>query len=108
MTILGLYKNREDVFRDHLSIYWSNLSRLNNLLMVMNISMFFLTGLVSRGYYYTFISMGCLLLVGLGGLVPVACLNRLWYYLIYMILEITGLYFLSASVVYWIRTGAVI
>ncbi len=34
---------------DHVN-YWSNLSRINNLLVIMNISMFFLTGLVLKGY----------------------------------------------------------
>jgi hypothetical protein len=38
---------------DHV-IFWSNLCRLNNLLVIMNISMFFLTGLVAKGYFYTF------------------------------------------------------
>ena len=37
---------------DHAN-YWSNLSRINNLLVIMNISMFFLTGLVAKGYFYT-------------------------------------------------------
>ena len=41
---------------DH-AVYWNNLSRLNNLLIIMNISMFFLTGLISQGYYYTFYSL---------------------------------------------------
>lgn len=31
---------------DHVN-FWSNLSRLNNLMVIMNISMFFLTGLVA-------------------------------------------------------------
>ena len=33
---------------DHVN-YWSNLSRINNLLVIMNISMFFLTG-GAKGY----------------------------------------------------------
>jgi hypothetical protein len=41
---------------DHV-IFWINLSRLNNLLVIMNISMFFLTGLVAKGYFYTFYSL---------------------------------------------------
>jgi hypothetical protein len=32
-------------------IYRANLSRFNNLIIILNISMFFLSGLVSRGYY---------------------------------------------------------
>jgi hypothetical protein len=47
--------------------YWSNLSRINNLLVIMNISLFFLTGLVANGYFYTCYSLACLGAVGLGG-----------------------------------------
>ena len=41
---------------DHV-LLWGNLSRLNGLLIILNISMFFLTGLVAQGYYYTFYSL---------------------------------------------------
>ena len=44
---------------DHVN-YWSNLSRINNLVVIMNISMFFLTRLVTRGYFYTCFSLVCL------------------------------------------------
>jgi hypothetical protein len=48
------HESLQSVFdADHL-LFWNNLSRLNNLLVVMNISMFFLTGLVAKGYFYTF------------------------------------------------------
>ncbi|MCP3952503.1 MAG: hypothetical protein GY697_09855, partial [Desulfobacterales bacterium] len=64
---------------DHVN-FWSNLSRVNNLLVLMNISLFFLTGLVARGYYYTFYSLVCLGFVGLGILVPTTLIRKLWYY----------------------------
>lgn len=87
-------------------VYWSHLSRLNNLMVVMNISMFFLTGLVAKGYYYTFFSLGCLAVVGVGMLVPTALIHRLWYYGIFLAMEIVSLYFLATSVVYWVRNGS--
>lgn len=89
---------------DHV-IFWSNLSRLNNLLVIMNISMFFLTGLVAKGYFYTFYSLIILCIVSLGLLIPTALIRSLWYYWFYFVLELLGLYFLVASVVYWVNNG---
>lgn len=87
-------------------IFWGNLSRLNNLLVIMNISMFFLTGLVAKGYYYTFYSLACLGVVGVGILVPTSLIHRLWYYWTFLMVELLGLYFLVASIMYWIGKGA--
>ena len=51
------YKKLENAFdADHVN-FWSNLNRFNNLLVIVNISMFFLSGLVAKGYYYTFYSL---------------------------------------------------
>lgn len=91
---------------DHAN-YWSHLSRLNNLLVIVNISMFFLTGLVAKGYYYTFYSLACAGVVGVGTLVPTTLIRRLWYYWIFLIVEFFGIYYLVASVFlgrkwYWI------
>ena len=87
--------------------FWSHLSRFNNLLVIMNISMFFLTGLVAKGYYYTFYSLICLGAVGMGILVPTALIRRLWYYWIFFSVELLGLYYLVASMIYWINNSAV-
>ena len=87
--------------------FWSPLSRFNNLLVIMNISMFFLTGLVAKGYYYTFYSLICLGAVGMGILVPTALIRRLWYYWIFFSVELLGLYYLVASMIYWINNSAV-
>jgi len=73
----------------------------------MNISMFFLTGLVTRGYYYTFYSLICLAVVGLGVLVPTRLIRRLWYYWIFLGVELSGLYYLAASMIYWVKNSAV-
>jgi uncharacterized membrane protein YjgN (DUF898 family) len=89
---------------DHV-IFWSNLSRLNNLLVIMNISMFFLTGLVAKGYFYTFYSLIILSIISVGLLIPTALVRTLRYYWFYFVLELLGLYFLVASVVYWVNNG---
>jgi hypothetical protein len=86
--------------------HWSHLSRFTNLLIILNISMFFLTGLVTKeNYYYTFYSLIFLGLVKAGLLLPLGLMNRLWYYLIFLVFEIVGIYFLVASGVYWVTTG---
>lgn len=90
---------------DHVN-YWSNLSRINNLLVIMNISMFFLTGLVAKGYFYTCYSLVCLGVVGMGVLVPTMMIRNLWYYWIFLVVELSGLYFLVASVIFWVKHGS--
>jgi len=89
---------------DHMN-FWSNLSRVNNLLVIMNISMFFLTGLVARGYYFTFYSLICLGVVALGSLIPTTLIRKLWYYWMFLGVELVGLYFLVASVLYWVANS---
>ena len=74
---------------DHAS-YWSNLSRLNNLLVIVNISMFFLTGLVAKGYFYTCYSLICLGIVAVGAIVPTRLVRRLCYYWMFLVIEIVG------------------
>jgi hypothetical protein len=86
--------------------YWSNLSRINNLLVIMNISMFFLTGLVAKGYFYTCYSVVCLGVVGMGVLIPTTLIRRLWYYWTFLVVELSGVYFLVASVIYWVKHGS--
>ena len=92
-------------FKADYAIFWGNLSRLNNLLVVMNISMFFLTGLVARGYYYTFFSLICLGVVSVATIVPTGLIHRLWYYSIFWLVEILSLYYLVNSIIYWVRNG---
>ena len=72
----------------------------------MNISMFFLTGLVTKGYYYTFYSLICLVVVGMGVLVPTRLIRRLWYYWIFLGVELSGLYYLAASMIYWVKNSS--
>ena len=45
-------------FSQHYAGYWSHLSRFTNLLIIANISLFFLTELVTKqSYYFTFYSL---------------------------------------------------
>ena len=104
-----MLKNRyaalEKMFEaDHVN-FWSNLCRLNNLMVIVNISMFFLTGLVTQGYFFTFYSLLCLGVVGVGILVPTRLIRRLWYYWSFLLIEFAGLYYLVASVVFWVKKG---
>ncbi len=88
------------------AVYWSNLSRLNNLLVIVNISMFFLTGLVAQGYYYTFFSLVFLGLVGIGAIIPTRLIQRLWFYWVFVAMELAAIYFLVASIIYWVSNGS--
>ena len=93
-------------YEKYMVIYWANLCRDNNLLIILNISMFFLSGLVSSGYYYTFYSIGGCFLVAILSIIPLSFINRLWFYLLNLMVEFGGIYFLAASIIYWVRSGA--
>jgi hypothetical protein len=101
-----MYSNIEMSYEKYMVIYWANLSRINNLMIVLNISIFFLSGLVSMGYYYTFYSIGCCFLIAILSVIPLTFVNRLWFYLVSLLMEFVGIYFLTTSVVYWVRHGA--
>ena len=101
-----MYSKTETSYEKYMVIYWANLSRLNNLMIILNISMFFLSGLVSRGYYYTYYSIGCCFLVAILAIIPLSLINRLWFYLVNLLIEFVGIYFLTASIIYWVRNGA--
>ncbi len=97
-----LLKLKETFVQDH-GIFWNNLSRWNNLMVIINITMFFLTGLVAQGYYFTFYSLICLSIVGMGILLPLPHSRSLKYYGGFLVIELAGIYFLVASVVYWVK-----
>ncbi len=101
------YTNWERFFTLDHAIFWANLTRLNNLLVVLNISLFFLTGLVAKGYFYTFISLGCLAGVSIAAILPTPLIRRLWYYGLCFLFELGGIYYLVNSIVYWVRNSGV-
>ena len=67
--------------------------------------MFFLSGLVAQGYFYTFYSIGCFTIVAILTILPVTFIGRLWFYLLNLVIEFVGIYFLVASIVFWVRAG---
>jgi hypothetical protein len=101
-----MYFRLDESFGNNKVILWANLSRLNTLLIVLNISMFFLSGLVARGYFYTFFSISCCGVVAILTILPSTFINRLWFYLLNLLIEFIGIYFLLASIIYWVNTGA--
>ena len=104
--LMDAYLRCQQRFELFAESHWAHLSRLTNLLIILNISLFFLTDLVTKyDYYYTFYSLFFLALASTGPLLPFGLLNRLWYYLIFMGSEIVGVYFLVTSVWYWVNTG---
>ena len=92
-------------FAAHYGTYWGNLARLNNLLIVLNVSLFFVSELVTQGYYYTYFSLLLTAIVYVGLVVPLGKTGRVGYYLLFVACEIGAIYFVVASVWYWIRTN---
>ena len=99
------YQRQQKSFEKDHQFFWSNLSRINNLLVILNVSMFFLTGLIAKGYYYTYYSLIGLAVVGIGMLIPTALIRNIWYYLVYLLLEFVSIYFLVASILFWVQDG---
>ena len=99
------YANAAGEFRANHGLYWSNLAHLNNLLAILNISLFFMTGLVAQGYFFTYFSLGAIMLVALITLLPLPCARRLGFYLGCLLLEGIALYLLVASAAYWVQMG---
>jgi hypothetical protein len=86
-------------FERHCALLWANLSRLNGLMVIANLSLFFLTRLVvEKGYYYTFYS---LFFLGLVARAPHSATrpfsSALVLSLLVLILEWVGIYFLVSS-----------
>ncbi|PIP39119.1 MAG: hypothetical protein COX19_08845 [Desulfobacterales bacterium CG23_combo_of_CG06-09_8_20_14_all_51_8] len=100
---MKILKFLNESFEKQMVMYWSNLSRSTNLFVIMNISLFFLTEMVTKnGYYFTFYSLGLLLIVKVGLLVPFGLLNRLWFYCVFLVAELFAVYFLVSSIWYWV------
>ncbi|MCG8565026.1 MAG: hypothetical protein MI747_08080 [Desulfobacterales bacterium] len=106
--MMDLLKKLSLSFDENRVIYWSNLARINNLLIILNISLFFVTELVTReGYYYTYYSLALLLGVTMGCLLPLGLVRRLSYYCVFLSLEFGAIYFLAVSIWYWVVTHSV-
>jgi len=103
---MSLRESFKKSFENKSIIYWSNLDRTSNLLIILNFSLFFVSELViKQGYYYTYFSLFCLAIVKIGLLLPVGLLGKIWYYIIFLILEFVAIYFLASSVWFWVVTN---
>jgi len=93
-------------FRNNYVTYWNNLSRLTNMLVISNFSLFFLTELVTRDrYYYTHLSLGFLFIVQIGLILPLGVLDRIWFYSLCLLMEFVSIYFFVVSIWYWVVTN---
>ncbi len=96
----------ERSFDENKIVYWSNLDRTSNLLILLNFTLFFVSKLViTQGYYYTYYSLMLILITKVGTLLPLGLLNRLWYYLVMLLFEFVAIYFLTSSIWYWVVTS---
>jgi hypothetical protein len=82
-----------------------NLSRFTGLLIMLNVTLFFVNGaVIDEGYYYTFYSLGVLAAVEASLIIPHGLFDRLWFYALTLLVEAIGLYFLTSSVWHWVAT----
>lgn len=96
----------EQCFLEQHAILWAGVCRTINLLAVLNISMFFLSGEVKKhGYYYPIISLALLAIASLLALLPLGFHNWLGYYMLVLILCIIAGALLGLSILYWLHTG---
>ena len=103
MQIISLL-NKE--FQIQYKIYWSNLNFFSNTLLVLNISLFFVTELIIKeNYYFTYYSIIFLGLGQIALLFPTGLLNRLWFYFLALFFHLIAIYFIIASVIFWIKTS---
>ena len=105
IMIKKLEQHLQRDFKSNYVIYWNNLSRLTNMLIISNFSLFFLTELVTRDrYYYTHLSLGFLLIVHIALILPLGLLGRIWFYSLCLLLEFVSIYFFVVSIWYWVVT----
>ena len=104
--IKDLRERLQNDFTGNYVTYWNNLSRLTNMLIISNFSLFFLTELVTRDrYYYTHLSLGFLFIVHVALILPLGLLHRLWFYCLCLLLEFISIYFFVVSIWYWVVTN---
>ena len=102
-----LWRCCEDCFHQQHAILWPALSRTANLLVILNVSLFFLTGAVTRqGYRFPVYSLALLAVATLFILMPLGLHHRLWFYLSVLFLYVVSGWLLGASIVYWFEHPA--
>lgn len=103
-----MWSHCDRCFHEQYAVLWPNLSRVLSLMAVLNISLFFLTGAVTRGgYYYPVISLAVLATAELLILLPLGWQARLGFYLFVLSLCLVAAWFLGSSIVYWMHTEGV-
>jgi hypothetical protein len=105
-TSLGtrLWQRCDRCFREQSIYLWPHLSRAINLLVMVNISLFFLTGAVTKqGYYFPLVSLGLLALGVLLILLPLGLQDRLAFYFSVLGICLAAGWFLGASIMYWLQ-----
>ncbi|MEQ2005365.1 MAG: hypothetical protein ABMA26_01105 [Limisphaerales bacterium] len=101
-----IWNRCEACFLEQNSILWPHLSRTINLLVIVNVSLFFLTGAVTRqGYYFPLIALCLLAAANFLILLPLGLQARLPFYSLVMILCLLAAWFLGASILYWLKHG---
>jgi hypothetical protein len=96
----------ERCFQEQSVYLWPHLSRAVNLMVMLNISLFFLTGAVTnRGYYYPVISLCLLAAAALLILLPLGFQDRLPFYLMVLGFCLLSGWFLGSSIYHWLKHG---
>ena len=105
---ISYWKRLHVLYEKDYKMYLDHLQHLTHLLILLNISFFFLTELVTKqGYYYTYYSLLCLGIVQIALVLPVGLLQRLWAYCVFLCIECIGAYYFLSSVVYWVTSNKV-
>ena len=100
------WKCCEECFLKDYDVLWSALSRNSNLLVILNISLFFLTEAVrSGGYYFPLISVGIIAVSILLTLLPLGWHRSMRFYLVNLVLFLAAGTMFVLSVLYWIQNG---
>jgi hypothetical protein len=108
MTDIRAVWNRCDrCFHEQNVFLWPHLSRAIGLMVVLNTSLFFLTGAVTHGgYYYPVIALVLLAIAKFLILLPLGFQARLPFYMIVLGLWIAAGWLLGASIFHWLRQAA--
>lgn len=104
-----MLKTLQEHFFDTYICYWGNLSRTNNLIAILNISLFYVTQLVTHcGLYKSAHSLLCVGIVAVIPLIPLGLVRNVWFYFACVVLEGIAAYYLIESIWTWLKfNGAV-
>jgi len=102
-----MWQECQSCLHDNLDVLLGNLSRATNLLVILNVSLFFLTGRVGvGGYTWPLCSLVILGALQLLLVLPLGLNRRLGFYLVMVALWCVAGFFFAGSVLYWLRHGA--